>query len=214
MKCSDRVNNVTIHLCYEILSLILFPSLLPLAAAMVIVIIVLIVHLVIIFQAPAPLVSAGGRGTGRQVAASLALAAVNAEVDKAGIDLQLRLGLLLCLLHGDYDDAVALCVLMTTHVPHIVFSWVVVLLHTYCGLPPKRPFSGRTPLVRISSAISSQVMTQALLSRYLLHIIFLRISLVLEQVAQCHINELPSFAICTLYLPFLIVPWIQIATSA
>ncbi len=104
-------------------------------------------------QAPAPLALAGGRGTGRQVAALLALAAINPKkMNKADIDLHLRLGLIVRLLYGDCDDAVILvCVLMTMGVPHIIISWVVVLLCTNCGLPPKRPFFGQTPLLRISS---------------------------------------------------------------
>ena len=37
---------------------------------------------------------------------------------------------------------------------------------TTCGSPQKRPFNGRTFFCCISSAMSSQAMTQALLSRY------------------------------------------------
>ncbi len=48
---SDRVNNVTtvtLHVCNEIISLILLPKLTPLATTIVIVIIIVIVHLMII----------------------------------------------------------------------------------------------------------------------------------------------------------------------
>ncbi len=92
---------------------------------------------------------------------------VNPEkVGKADMDLQLHLGLPLCLLHGDLYDAVTLCVLcMTAHVLHIVLSWVIMLILTNCDLPPKRPFFRRTPLLHISVAMSSQATTQALLLR-------------------------------------------------
>ncbi len=77
-----------------------------------------------------------------QVAAPLALAAVNPEkVNEGIIYLQLCLGLLVRLLGGDYDGAVALCVHMTALVPPFVLSWAVVLLDGGCApvFPPEAP---------------------------------------------------------------------------
>jgi hypothetical protein len=114
-----------------------------------------------------------------QVAAPLALAAVNPEkVDEGSIYLQLHLGLLIRLLGGDYDDAVALYVHMTTLVPHFVPSPSVVLLDGRCTpvFPPAAhqlwfaPIEmGHTALFCISSAMSSQATTGALLSWFVFH---------------------------------------------
>jgi hypothetical protein len=57
MKYSDRVNKVTMHLCYEILPLILLFSVPPSATTTIIIVFVILVaigHLVIIIQALTP----------------------------------------------------------------------------------------------------------------------------------------------------------------
>jgi hypothetical protein len=100
------------------------PALLAFASASVDIaaVVVLIVHLVSLLQFPLP---ALGRRDWRVI---LALAAVNPkQVDEAALDHQLTPDLILCTLHSDEHNAVALHMPLTLNL-HTILHWIVVFV--------------------------------------------------------------------------------------
>ncbi len=112
------------------------------ASIVIVAVVVLIVQLMSLLQFP---LSALGRRDWRVV---LALVAVNLkQVDKAALDLQLTPDLILCTLHSDEHDAVALHMPLTSNL-HMILHQIVMFvdgnLHSR-ALPPEVHHLWRSP---------------------------------------------------------------------
>jgi len=129
---------------------------------------IIVVDDVVVHRVPilrSSLLASARRRAWRVVTPLALLATVDPEeVDVASRHFQLRLSPLLRLPHRDKHDTVALlgqsCLSTRVGVPvHFQLSC------TTCGSPQKRPFNGRTFFCCISSPVSSQATTRALLGR-------------------------------------------------
>ena len=124
---------------------------------------ILIVHLVSLLQFPLPM----SKRRGWRVLALAALAAVNpTQVDVAAFDLQLSLDSILCTVHSDELDAVALHMPLTTNL-HTILCLIVKFVNgdwRSHAFPPEVPHLWHSPEKSILGADplcfhSSQAMT-------------------------------------------------------